>query len=324
MRYTRFGQTDLEVSRVCFGTWQFGGDWSSNEERDLVDAMRRALDLGINFFDTAQAYGFGTSEQIVGKALEPEIKSRREEVVLATKGGLKIEGDQMLRDSSPEWLRQGVEDSLRYLGTDYIDLYQVHWPDLETSFEETAGALDELVTEGKIRYVGASNFGAEQMAEFERWRKIDGLQPPYHLFRRDIEEEILSYCREHGIGVLVYGPMTHGLLSGNMTPDQEFSEDDWRSQSDLFQGENFRRNLEVVEELKRFAEETNHTVAQLAVAWTLANPAVDVAIVGARRPEHIEGTTPAAELDLSEDDLREINNIMQGAVMVGGTSPERV
>jgi aryl-alcohol dehydrogenase-like predicted oxidoreductase len=162
------------------------------------------------------------------------------------------------------------------------------------------------------------------MAEFERWRKIDGLQPPYHLFRRDIEEEILPYCREHGIGVLVYGPMAHGLLSGNMTPDQEFSEDDWRSQSDLFQGENFRRNLEVVEELKRFAEETNHTVAQLAVAWTLANPAVDVAIVGARRPEHIEGTTPAAELDLSEDDLREINNIMQGAVMVGGTSPERV
>ena len=188
MRYTRFGQTDLEVSRVCFGTWQFGGDWGSNEERDLVDAMRRALDLGINFFDTAQAYGFGTSEQIVGKALEPEIKSHREEVVLATKGGLRMEGDQMLRDSSPEWLRQGVEDSLRYLGTDYIDLYQVHWPDLETPFEETAGALDELVTEGKIRYVGASNFGADQMAEFERWRKIDGLQPPYHLFRRDIEE----------------------------------------------------------------------------------------------------------------------------------------
>ena len=153
------------------------------------------------------------------------------------------------------------------------------------------------------------------------WRS---LQPPYHLFRRDIEEEILPYCQEHGIGVLVYGPMAHGLLSGNMTPDQEFSEDDWRSQSNLFQGENFRRNLEVVEELKRFADETNHTVAQLAIAWTLANPAVDVAIVGTRRPDHIEGTTPAAELDLSEDDLREINNIMQGAVMVGGPSPDRV
>src|SRR5215212_6082968 len=162
--------------------------------------MRRALDLGINFFDTAQAYGFGTSEQIVGKALEPEIKSRREEVVLATKGGLRMEGDQLLRDSSPEWLRQGVEDSLRFLGTDYIDLYQVHWPDLDTPFEETAGALDELVEEGKIRYV---------------------------------EEEILPYCAEHGIEVLVYGPLAHGLLSGKMSPDQELAEDDWRSQSDL-------------------------------------------------------------------------------------------
>jgi aryl-alcohol dehydrogenase-like predicted oxidoreductase len=149
-----------------------------------------------------------------------------------------------------------------------------------------------MVREGKIRYVGVSNFGADQMAEFERWRKIDGLQPPYHFFRRDIEEEILPYCQEHGIGVLVYGPMAHGLLSGNMTPEQEFSEDDWRSQSHLFQGENFQRNLEVVEELKRFAEETNHTVAQLAVAWTLANPAVDVAIVGARKPDHIEAPPP--------------------------------
>src|SRR5215212_706355 len=284
--------------------------------------MRRALDLGINFFDTAQAYGFGTSEQIVGKALEPEIKSRREEVVLATKGGLRMEGDQLLRDSSPEWLRQGVEDSLRYLGTDYIDLYQVHWPDHDTPFGETAGALDEMVREGKIRYVGVSNFDAEQMAEFEKARKIDSSQPPYHLFRRDIEEETLPYCQEHGIGVLVYGPMAHGLLSGKMSPDQEFDEDDWRAQSDLFQGENFQRNLETVEELKRFAEERGGTVIQLAIAWTLANPAVDVAIVGARNPDHIEGSAPAAEFDLSEEDLREIENIMRGAVAVGGPSPE--
>ena len=324
MRYTRFGQTDLEVSRICFGTWQFGGDWGSNEEQDLTDAIRRALELGVNFFDTAQAYGFGVSEQLLGKALEPEIKNSREDVILATKGGLRIVGDQLLRDASPDWLRQGVEDSLRYLGTDYIDLYQVHWPDHETPFEETANALEELVKEGKIRYVGVSNFDANQMAELEKTRKLDGLQPPYHLFRRDIEEDILPYCREHGVGVLVYGPMAHGLLSGKMTPDQEFDEDDWRGQSDLFQGDNFRKNLEKVEELKKFAEERDHTVAQLAVAWTLANPAVDVAIVGARRPDHIEGTATAAEFDLSEDDLREIEDIMQGAVMVGGPSPEGV
>jgi aryl-alcohol dehydrogenase-like predicted oxidoreductase len=324
VRYTRFGRTDLEVSRVCYGTWQGGGDWGSVEERDLEATIRRALDLGINFFDTAQAYGFGVAEQLLGRALEPEIKNRRDEIILATKGGLRMEGNQILRDSSPEWLRQGLEDSLRFLGTDYIDLYQVHWPDPDTPFEETAGVLDEMVREGKIRYVGVSNFDARQMAEFEKTRKIDGLQPPYHLFRRDIEEEILPYCVEHGIGVLVYGPLAHGLLSGRMVPDQEFSEGDWRAQSNLFRGENFRRNLETVEELKRFAEERGHTVAQLAVAWTLANPAVDVAIVGARRLDQIEGTAPAAEFDLSDDDLWEIESIMQGAVMVGGPSPERV
>lgn len=179
-----------------------------------------------------------------------------------------------------------------------------------------------MVGEGKIRYVGASNFDARRMAEFEAHRKLDGLQPPYHLFRREVEEEILPYCREHGVGVLVYGPIAHGLLSGKMTPETRLDDDDWRASSPLFQGENFRTNLEKVEELKRFAEERGHTVAQLAVAWTLANPAVDSAIVGARRPDHIEGTAPSAEIDLSEDELREIDDIMRDAVMVGGPSPE--
>jgi aryl-alcohol dehydrogenase-like predicted oxidoreductase len=324
MRYTRFGQTNLEVSRICFGTWQVGGDWGAPEERELKAAMRRALELGINFFDTAQAYGFGASEQLLGKALEPEIKNHRAEVVLATKGGLRMEGDRLLRDSSPEWLRQGVEDSLRFLGTDYIDLYQVHWPDFDTPLEETAETLNELVEEGKIRYVGVSNFGVEEMAKFEKRRKIDGLQPPYHLFRRDVEQEILPYAAEHGIGVLVYGPLAHGLLSGRMTPELELAEDDWRAQSDIFRGENFQKNLQAVEELKRIAEERGSTIVQLAIAWTLANPNVDVAIVGARRPDHIEGAAPAVELDLSDDDLREIDNIMKGAVPVGGPTPEGV
>ncbi len=163
------------------------------------------------------------------------------------------------------------------------------------------------------------------MAEFEKTRKIDGLQSPYHLFRRDIEQVILPYCREHGIGVLVYGLLAHGPLFGKMTADQEFAEGDWRAQSELFQGENFSKNLEAVERLKGFAEEWGHTVAQLAVAWTLSNLVVDVAVFGARRPDQIEGTAPAAEFDLSEDDLPVIHNeIMKDAVMVGGPSPERV
>jgi aryl-alcohol dehydrogenase-like predicted oxidoreductase len=227
-----------------------------------------------------------------------------------------------VRDSSPQWLRRGVDESLGHLGIDHIDLYQVHWPDPDTPLEETAGALGELVDEGKIRHVGVSNFDVEEMRGFERGRPVESLQPPYHLFRRDIDDDALPYCREHDIGVLVYGPLAHGLLSGKFDRDTELSEDDWRSSSELFQGENFERNLDVVEELGRFAEERGHTVAQLAVAWTLARPGVHVAIVGARRPDHIEGTAPAADIELSSDDLERIESIMEGAVAVAGPTPE--
>jgi aryl-alcohol dehydrogenase-like predicted oxidoreductase len=322
MLYTKLGETDLNVSRIAFGTWQAGGDWGAPQEENLKAAIRRALDLSINFFDAAQAYEFGASERLLGEALEPEIKNRRDEVILATKGDLRMEGDTLLRASSPWWLRKGVADSLRFLGTDYIDIYQVQWPDPQVPFEETADVLDEMDKEGNIRYVGVSNFDAKQMAEFEKTRKLDSMQPPYNSFRRDIEKEILPFCAEHGIGVLVYGPLAHGLLSGNMTPDQHFVEGDWRAHSALFQGAKFRCDLAKVEELKRFAADRGHTVAQLAVFWTLSIPAVDVAIVGARRPDHFQGTAPAAEFDPSEENLREIENIMQGAVPVGGPSPE--
>ena len=322
MENITLGRTGLEVTRICFGTWQFGGDWGSLDERDNVAAMQRALELGINFFDTAQAYGFGASEQLVSKALGGELRSRRDEIVIATKGGLRVEGDGLVRDSSPQWLRRGVDESLGHLGIDHIDLYQVHWPDPDTPLEETAGALGELVDEGKIRHVGVSNFDVEEMRGFERGRRVESLQPPYHLFRRDIDDDVLPYCREHDIGVLVYGPLAHGLLSGKFDRDTELSQDDWRSSSELFQGENFERNLDVVEELGRFAEERGHTVAQLAVAWTLARPGVHVAIVGARRPDHIEGTAPAADIELSSDDLERIESIMEGAVAVAGPTPE--
>jgi aryl-alcohol dehydrogenase-like predicted oxidoreductase len=311
VRYTRLGQTDLEVSRICFGTWQTGGEWGAFEEHEAVSAARAALDLGINFFDTAQAYGFGESERLLARSLELGSPSRRDEVVIATKGGLRPEGDDVLRDSS-----------LRELDTDHIDLYQVHWPDDDTPFEQTASTLAELVREGKIRYVGVSNFDADQMADFERTRKIDTLQPPYHLFRRDIEKEILPYCREHGIGVLVYGPLAHGLLTGKFDTDTEFPEGDWRAGSSVFQGAEFEGNLQIVGELGRFAEERGHSVAQLAIAWTLSDPAVDVAIVGARRPDHIQGTAPAGDIELSSDDRAEIEEIIEGAVPVGGPSPE--
>lgn len=322
MKRTKLGSTDLDVSRICFGTWQLSGDWGSLDEQESVAAIQRALELGINFFDTAQGYGFGASEQLLAEALGDDLHSRRDEIVLATKGGLRMEGDELKRDSSPEWLRQGVEESLGYLGVDHIDLYQVHWPDPDTPLEESAGALEELVREGKIRHVGLSNFEPEEMDRFSRVRPVETLQPPFHLFRRDIERDVLPYCREHDIGVLVYGPLAHGLLSGKFDRDTELPEDDWRASSPLFQGESFERNLEVVEELGRFAQERGHTVAQVAVAWTLARPGVHVAIVGARRPDHIEGTAPAADIELSDDDLERIESVMEGAVAVAGPTPE--
>jgi aryl-alcohol dehydrogenase-like predicted oxidoreductase len=322
MNYTRLGETELKVSRICFGTWQVGGDWGDVDVDEAKSAVRCALELGINFFDTAHAYGFGRAERLLGEALAPELRSRREEVVIATKGGLRLDGDELRRDSSPESLREGLERSLSELGTDHVDLLQVHWPDSETPFEETAAALEDLVREGKARYVGVSNFDARQMAAFQRARKIDALQPPYHIFRREIEAEILPYCREHGIGVLVYGPLAHGLLTGKLDESTEFGDGDWRRESELFSGEEFRRNLSIVRELERYAAEHGWSVAQLAIAWTLSTPGVDVAIVGARSPEQIEGTAPAGAVDLSARDRQDADEIVEGAVPVGGPSPE--
>ncbi|HVR04551.1 MAG TPA: aldo/keto reductase, partial [Solirubrobacteraceae bacterium] len=241
-----------------------------------------------------------------------------------TKGGLRKAGGQLLRDSSPAWLRSGLQASLENLGTDYVDVYQVHWPDPEIPFAETAAALEDFVREGRVRYVGASNFDVGQMAEFARTRRLDTLQPPYHMLRRDIEQAILPYCREHDIGVLGYGPLAHGLLSGHFTAETRLDPDDWRTGSDLFRGEAFARNLQIVERLRELAEELGVTVAQLAIAWTLAHPAVHVAIVGARRPEHIEGAAPAAEIELDGDTLGRIEQILDEAATVAGPTPEGV
>lgn len=321
---TSLGMTELDVSRICFGTWQLGGDWGSFEEEPAIAAIRRARELGIDFFDTAQGYGWGESERLLGRALADELRSDRDALVIATKGGLRMEGDQLRRDSSPGWLREGVDRSLEALAVDHIDVYQIHWPDPNTPVAETAGALQELVDEGKIRHVGASNFDAPQMAGFAQTRPLETLQPPYHLFRREIEDEVLPYCREQDIGVLVYGPLAHGLLTGTIEEDVSFADDDWRSGSDLFRSENLKRNLEAVRRLTDLASEGGFTVSQLAIAWTLANPAVHVAIVGTRNADHIAESTAAAEIELSDGDLARIDEIIADAVQVGGPSPETV
>jgi aryl-alcohol dehydrogenase-like predicted oxidoreductase len=322
MTYTKLGRTELRVSRIALGLWQAGGDWGAVDEAAEKAIIRRALDLGVNFFDTAQGYGFGSAERLLGADLRDKIQRERDTVAIATKGGLRQTGAGLVRDASPGWLRKGIEDSLRFLGTDYIDVYQVHWPDPQTPFAETAGALSEFVQEGKARYVGVSNFNAAELAEMARYQRVDTLQPPYSLFRRDIERDVLPYCQEQGIGVLVYGPLAHGLLSGRMTVNQKFSPGDWRSGSPIFQGDAFKANLAVVDRLRQFAERHGHPVADLAIAWILSNPDVHVAIVGARTPEQIAGTVAAVNLELSSADLNEIEAIMKGAVPIGGPSPE--
>jgi aryl-alcohol dehydrogenase-like predicted oxidoreductase len=227
------------------------------------------------------------------------------------------------RDASPDWVRRGVDASLKALDTDYIDLYQIHWPDPRVPFAQTGQTLAELVKAGKIRHVGVSNFNAAQMEEFSQTLPVETLQPPYHLFRREIEDSILPYARANDIGVLVYGPLAHGLLTGALKADTRFAPGDWRAKSDVFKGEEYRRNLRIVEALNRFAEnELDTSVSQLAIAWTLANPAVHVAIVGTRNPKHIDDAVGAVRLKLDAGAIRRIDEIVAAEVPVGGPSPE--
>jgi aryl-alcohol dehydrogenase-like predicted oxidoreductase len=320
VRYVRLGRSDLKVSAIAFGTWSFGGEWGAFDAAEAKNTVGRALDLGITFFDTAQAYGFGASERLLADALWSRVS--RDRVVVATKGGLRKEGDALRRDASARWLREGVEASLRNLNTEYIDLYQVHWPDPKTPGEETGRVLADLVREGKIRHAGVSNYSPRQMTELAQFGPVETDQPPYHMFHRDIEAEILPYAAENDIGVLVYGPLAHGLLSGTMTLQATFAADDWRGSSADFKGERFARDLDVVERLKQYAAAHEITLPQLAIAWTISNPAVDVAIVGARNPAHLDDPAAAADILLSAWDRDEIDAMLIDAVEIVGPAPE--
>jgi aryl-alcohol dehydrogenase-like predicted oxidoreductase len=317
----RLGRSDLMVSRLAFGTWQLGGDWGPTDTAAALDAIRQAADAGVTFFDTAQAYGFGQSEQLLSAALRGVA---RDQVVIATKGGLRPSAAGLIRDSSADWLREGVDASLRALGTDYVDLYQLHWPDPVTPLDETAETLVRLMTEGKIRHVGVANFNVDQLAAFEVVSPVETLQPPYNLFRRTIEADILPYTSAHDIGVLVCAPLAHGLLSANLGTDSRFTRDDWRSKSAIFRGANYAHNLRVVAELGALATELGLTLPQLAISWTLANPAVQVAIVGTRNHAHVDEALVAATIQLDDEVMRRIADLTVSAVPVVGPSPEEM
>ena len=311
-----FGQTGLEVSAVGFGCWEIGGGYGSVEATGFERAVSRALDLGVNCFDTAEGYGMGASERALGQALG----RRREEAVVVSKFGMNYRDKPNLRDSSRERVTASIDKTLKDLGTDWVDVYLVHWPDRLTPFEETMSALDDIVREGKARFVGLSNFKPEEIEACMQVRRVDVVQYGWHLFDRRMQREIFPYCEEHGIGVMAYGSLAFGLLTGTFTEATRFGADDWRSHAGgsmagmrlfdtLFGAESFPRNLRVVEELRALAGKYGRSLPQLALRWATSNPVISTSLVGCRSVAEVEDNVGAIGWSISDDDLAEIDAI---------------
>ncbi|MFV2109742.1 aldo/keto reductase [Micromonospora sp. LOL_015] len=309
MSRLRLGSGGPLVSRLCLGTWALSGLWGGQIE-PAVQAVRRAFDLGINFFDTAHAYGGGAAEAGLARGLGDLLRDHRSELVIATKGGLQNQGSSVVRNSDPEFLRTSLVASLRSLGTDYVDLFLVHWPDTTIPLAETAGVLAGFVEEGLVRRVGVSNFTVGQMAEFG---PVAVAQVPYSLLARHIEHETLPYCQAAGVPVMGWSPLAHGLLTGALRPGHAFAHDDWRAYSPVFQGDRFATAVAVVDRLAAFAADRGISIAQLALAWVLHHPAAVVPVVGAQVPEHLEDSLRALGVRLSEADLAELDQIVADA-----------
>ena len=311
MEYTQIPGLEKEVTRVALGTWAIGGwMWGGTDETESIKTIHAALDKGINIIDTAPVYGFGTSEEIVGKALKAY--GRREEVVIATKTALEWPEKQnaVWRNASPERIRTEIENSLRRLQTDVIDIYQIHWPDPNVPFEETAGTLAQLQTEGKIKVAGVSNYTPEQMDAFKKGAQLGVCQPPYNLFERAIEQDVLPYCLENSIATLTYGALCRGLLSGKMDRDRKFPGDDLRNMDPKFKQPRFDQYLAAVDDLRAFAEGNyGKEVIHLAVRFVLDKGA-SVALWGGRHPDEMAPLPGMLGWQLTDDDFREIENIL--------------
>jgi aryl-alcohol dehydrogenase-like predicted oxidoreductase len=314
MEFTKIAGTDLNVSRIGLGTWVIGGwMWGGSDEAESIKTIHAAIDRGINLIDTAPVYGFGRSEEIVGKALATD--GLRDRVLIATKAGLDWRDGQPFRNASRNRLLAEVEDSLRRLRTDYIDIYQVHWPDPLTPIEECAEAMLALCRQGKIRAIGVSNFSRQQMHEFRKVAPIHTVQPPYNLFERDAEKEVLPYCLWHNIATLAYGSICRGLLSGRMKPDTRFEGDDQRNTDPKFQQPRFSQYLRAVEALDRFARDNfGKRVMHLALRWALDQPGVSAALMGARRPAQLDPIDQAVGWTLGNDAIAEIDRIVRTTV----------
>ena len=316
MHTRQFGKTELQITPLGLGTWAIGGGnwefaWGEQDDKESISTIHRALELGINWVDTAAVYGLGHSEEIVGQALK-EYGGERPYVFTKCSQvwNDKREVSHSLKADS---IRREAENSLRRLQVEAIDLYQMHWPSPEADIEEGWGAMAQLKKEGKVRYIGASNFNVEQMQRAERIAPIDSLQPPYSLIHPDVEKDVLRYCEQQNIGVIVYSPMMSGLLTGTMTSErvQNMPDDDWRKRDPDFQEPRLSRNLALADLLSDIGFPHNMPPGAVAVAWALRNPEVTGAIVGGRHPQQIEEIIPAAEFRLSESELEQINKFLQ-------------
>jgi len=309
--FVNIPRTQLKVSRVALGTWAMGGwMWGGTDQRESVATIHAALDQGINLIDTAPVYGFGVSEEIVGAALEG-IRSR---AVIATKTGVEWRDGRVYRNATRARIMQEVDDSLRRLRTDYIDIYQVHWPDPLVPVEETAEAMRSLHEQGKIRAIGVSNFSVAQMARFRQVAPLHVLQPPYNLFERAIEADILPYCLANEVATLGYGALCRGLLSGRIRPDTTFDGDDLRRVDPKFQPPRLAQYLEAVRQLDELAKKRFHRrVIHLAVRWML-DQGISVALWGGRHPEQVEAALDVAGWSLDDAERRLIERIVNTAV----------
>jgi aryl-alcohol dehydrogenase-like predicted oxidoreductase len=325
VEHTRLGQSDIQISVITFGAWAIGGwMWGGQDEADAVAAIHKALEAGITTFDTAAVYGFGRSEEIIAKALKG---TKRQEVRILTKYGLRWDRPEgtlrfdtvdnegrpikVMRNSRPDSVAEECERSLKRLETDYIDLYQCHWPDPTTPVEETFGAISELIEQGKILAAGVSNYTVEQMAAAHRTLPLAASQPPYSMVNRGIEADVLPYCQENNIGVIVYSPLQRGLLTGKITEDYTFGVGDHRAENAFFEPANVRKVNALLEKIRPIAEAHDATLAQLAISWTTHRPGIAAALVGARNASQAEENAQAIDIKLCEHETQRINALLE-------------
>lgn len=314
MKTKMLGNSDLEITAIGLGAWAIGGPWKygwgPQDDNDSINAIHEALDLGMNWIDTAAVYGTGHSEEVVGKALKSHSGKKP---YIFTKCSRRWDSHgEIYSTLVAESIREECENSLKRLGVDRIDLYQLHWPKPDEDLEEGWGTLAKLQAEGKVRYIGVSNFNVDQLKRVQTIAPVTSLQPPYSLLARDIETDILPFCKDQNIGVIVYSPMRSGLLSGSMTRERitGLAPDDWRKTADDFTEPKLTRNLALVDLLASIGLEYNVTAGEVAIAWTLPHQAVTGAIVGIRKPGQAKGVIGAASIQLAEDDIKKIQEFM--------------